>query len=61
GCGLPLAETLDPANSGRWITSEPLRCHACTALGRAQANHRDHEHPHALIHVPELRPRPTEG
>ncbi|TYB69744.1 hypothetical protein FXF51_06160 [Nonomuraea sp. PA05] len=32
GCGLPLSETTDPENEGRYEAPPPMRCHACTPL-----------------------------
>lgn len=32
GCGLPLSETTDPDNEGKYEAPPPMRCHACTPL-----------------------------
>ncbi|MEV0382424.1 hypothetical protein [Nonomuraea sp. NPDC050643] len=32
GCGLPLSETTNPDNEGRYEAPPPMRCHACTPL-----------------------------
>lgn len=61
GCGLPFEETADPKNQDRYVTGPPVRCHACTALGVAHERYKDSPHPHALVHIPELKAKPTEG
>jgi hypothetical protein len=53
GCGLQLSETTE-MHDGEPVRSYtvplPVRCHACTALAKAQDKHSKHKvaHPHAL-------------
>jgi hypothetical protein len=54
-------ETTNPDHDGTpgnwgYQPLKPIRCHRCTALARSEAKYRDNEHPHALMHVVELRP-----
>lgn len=61
GCGGDLEETTNPDHDGTpgnwgYQPLKPIRCHRCTALARSEAKYRDNEHPHALMHVVELRP-----
>lgn len=36
GCGLPASVSQDPENEDRFTVDLPVRCHAGTALARAQ-------------------------
>lgn len=36
GCGVPMDESMDPANERHYHTDLPVRCHACTAYERAR-------------------------
>lgn len=61
GCGGDLAETTSPDNDGSpgnagYRALPPVRCHRCTALAASEAEYQDSPHPHALMHVVELRP-----
>ena len=62
GCGGDLAETTRDEHDGlgpdRWRYAPllPVRCHRCTALAASEAEYKDSPHPHALMHVVELRP-----
>jgi len=72
-CGQYRDETFDPANdsdnpsrTAEYVTSAPLRDHACTALSRARAavTKADYPHPEGLrmgVHLePIERPEPLE-
>lgn len=57
GCGQALHESMDPDLLDEWTTMHPVRCGACTALGRAAENDADQkrEHPGALRRIVGLR------
>lgn len=57
GCGQQLHYSMDPDLADEWSTTEPTRCHACTALSRASDELRDQgrDHTHALRIQPGLR------
>ncbi len=40
-CGGWVPETTDPANRDAYRTDPPVRCHKCTAHGRASERHKD--------------------
>ena len=55
GCGQQMHESMDGDLSDEWTTTEPHRCHACTALERAYERSKNREHPRALRYIVGLR------
>lgn len=55
GCGQDMAYSMDPDLADEWSTTDPTRCHACTALERASDRVGDTEHARALRFTPGLR------
>lgn len=57
GCGQDLEYAMDPDLADEWSTTDPDRCHACTALERASDRVKDSgaEHAGALRFTPGLR------
>lgn len=47
-CGHPRAESMDPANEGRYSAPAPSRCHACTAIEKKAEQYKDAKAPRAL-------------
>jgi hypothetical protein len=39
-CGMPLSETTDPDNEGKYEAPPPMRCHACTPLEHRKSEYR---------------------
>lgn len=71
GCGMARDETFDPLNDGdnpyrtsEYVTSEPIRDHACTAMSRARKRIADADIPHVdalrfgITRVPVPQPEP---
>lgn len=47
-CGLPLDETTDPDNEGRY-TAQKIRCHACHAKGVKAESQGENDDRHGLL------------
>lgn len=40
-CRMPLSETTDPDNEGRYEVPPPIRCHACTPIQHSMQEYKD--------------------
>lgn len=54
-CGHYLPHTTAPEAEDRYVSPEPRRCHACTAVATRRAAYDDTPHPNALLFHAERR------
>lgn len=54
-CGHYLPRAAADDAEGRYVSPEPTRCHACTAVAERMPAYRDSPHPHTLLFHAERR------